>query len=99
MSAPRTPGLASDLWIRAGVERALIEAYLIAGESGSFGELMNNPERTGRFAQKCGQYGLPGTAADWMSSLKELHDAGRLDFANGKKRKKIKESDTALYPE
>ena len=99
MSAPRTPGMASDLWIRTGVERALIEAYLIAGEGGSFGELMNNPERTARFAQKCGQYGLPGTAADWMSSLKELHDAGRLDFANGKKRKKIKESDTALYPE
>jgi DNA modification methylase len=93
MSAPRTPGMASDLWIRAGVERALIEAYLLAADGAAFEQVMSDRERSARFVDKCRQYGLPGKPADWTSALGQLHDAGRLDFANGKKRAKRADSD------
>jgi DNA modification methylase len=79
VSAPRTPGKTSKDWLRAGVNRALIEAYLIARASATAEE-----EVARRYHAECLELGLPGKAADWDQELTRLRKQGLLRFADKK---------------
>jgi DNA modification methylase len=79
VSAPRTPGKTSKIWLRAGVHRVLIEAFLVAGEGCSVERVLDEPELRARFCQECKDCGLPGGPANWKRSLLELSKAGILN--------------------
>jgi DNA modification methylase len=76
VSAPKTPGNASGVWLRAGVHRALIEAFLVAG--GSVTQVVEDAKLNALFAEKCCEFDLPGSPADWNRALKSLDRAGML---------------------
>ncbi len=78
MSAPRTPGLASKLWLRAGAERAVIEAFLNAGGGQPPEDVLRQAESRQKFCELCREYGLPGKPADWEQALRRLDEEGKL---------------------
>jgi DNA modification methylase len=78
MSAPRTPGKASKVWLRAGVTRALAEAFLAAADGWSSHRVIADPELNARFQAECRDFGLPGKPADWNQALLRLRREGRL---------------------
>jgi site-specific DNA-methyltransferase (adenine-specific) len=78
MSAPRTPGQSSKVWLRSGIRRALIEAFLAANEGWSSDRVIVDPELNERFAAECDDLGLPGGPADWNRALMRLRKAGHL---------------------
>ncbi len=78
VSAPRTPGQASKVWLRSGVYRALIEAFLAASDGWSSDRVIVDPELNERFGKECHDLGLPGGPADWNRALILLRKAGKL---------------------
>jgi DNA modification methylase len=86
MSAPRTPGKASKVWLRAGVHRALIEAYLIAGEGAAVQRVLAEPALHARFCAECQEVELPGGPADWERALRQIEKVGLLAGLSKRRR-------------
>lgn len=72
VSAPRTKGATSKAWLRAGIQRALREAYLAAADGATMQEVVNDPKLNARFCLECQDLGLPGGKADWNRALLKL---------------------------
>src|SRR4029077_10764318 len=79
VSAPRTPGRSSKLWLRSGVQRAIIEAFLTASDGWSSDRVIVDPELNQRFCAECRDLGLPGRTTDWNWTLMLLRKAGKLN--------------------
>jgi site-specific DNA-methyltransferase (adenine-specific) len=80
LSAPRTTGATSKVWLRTGIVRALIEAFLASSDGWSVDRVIADPDLNGRFADECQDLGLPGNPADWNRMLMRLRKAGKLEF-------------------
>jgi site-specific DNA-methyltransferase (adenine-specific) len=78
VSAPRTPGKSSKIWLRAGVYRAIIEGFLAASDGWSSDRVIADPELNERFSRECHYLGLPGGPTDWNRALMGLRKAGKL---------------------
>jgi site-specific DNA-methyltransferase (adenine-specific) len=78
VSAPRTPGKASKVWLRSGVHRALIEGFLAASDGWSSDRVIVDPDLNERFCGECHDLGLPGGPVDWNRALMRLRKAGKL---------------------
>lgn len=96
MSAPRTPGNASAVWLRAGVHRALIEAFLAA--EASVERVIADPNLNARFAEKCREYELPGSPADWTRALERLNREDRLQKLRKGRQQPTDRGDVDLFP-
>ncbi len=78
VSAPRTPGKSSRVWLRSGIRRALIESYLAASGGWSTDRVIVDPKLNERFCKKCRSFGLLGGPVDWNRALMGLRKAGKL---------------------
>ena len=72
VSAPRTVGATSKAWLRAGVQRAIREAYLNAAEGRSIEDVLGDKKLSAAFADRCGEYGVPGRMAELAVALRKL---------------------------
>jgi len=69
VSAPRTVGATSKAWLRAGVQRAVREAYLNVAEGRSIEEVLADKSLVAAFVAECREHGLPGSPADLSAAL------------------------------
>lgn len=78
MSAPRTGGVSDKVWLRAGVRRALVEAFLAASAGWSSERVIADPELNARYCDQCRDLGLPGRPVDWNQALVRMRKSGQL---------------------
>jgi site-specific DNA-methyltransferase (adenine-specific) len=78
VSAPRTPGKTSKVWLRSGVHRAILEAFFTASDGWSSDRVIVDPNLNERFCEECHDLGLLGMPADWNRALMRLRKAGKL---------------------
>ncbi|MCE9531553.1 MAG: site-specific DNA-methyltransferase, partial [Planctomycetes bacterium] len=72
VSAPKTPGATSKIWLRTGVHRAIFEAYRVAGKGESIEKVISDPALNDRFCAECWELDLPGKKEDWNKALLSL---------------------------
>lgn len=97
VSAPRTPGKASKIWLRAGVHRALIESYLVAGGGAPPARVLADHEMHTRFCDECRAVGLPGSPPDWDKALLQIEKEGLLGGLRKRKRSRTSATEADLF--
>jgi site-specific DNA-methyltransferase (adenine-specific) len=70
--------MTSKVWLRIGVRRALVEAFLTASEGWSSDRVIADPELNARFCEECRDLGFPGGPVDWNRALVRMRKSGQL---------------------
>jgi site-specific DNA-methyltransferase (adenine-specific) len=78
VSAPKTPGKSSKVWLRSSFHRAIIEAFAAACDGWSSDRVIADPKLNERFCKECRRVGLLGSAVDWNRALMRLRKARKL---------------------
>jgi len=97
LSAPRTPGNTSKVWLRSVVTRAIVEAFTHASDGWSTDRVIADPELNLRYCEECEELGLPGGPADWNRALMRLRKSGKLEFLPRARRTTFQDEEFDQY--